>query len=303
MCAKSKRAIRAFKPDIIHAHYINESGWLGALCGFRPFALTAWGSDIYLAPQQSKLAAFLSPRSVARADYVTADSFDQIERLKEMGARRAEMIGWGVDLDAYPRELGAEWRQTHGIKQETPVVLSPRLWITRCNIDIIVEAWAIVHRKCPKALLVLKRMDGDAAFNANIEAQIETLGLNDSTLILGEMPEAKLPAMYVAADVMLSVCSSDGTPVSVLESMAAHTPVIAGDLPSLREWVEDEQSGFIVPPRDAPALAARLIQLLDDASLRDELGARARQIVCERASREANLSKVEVALSELVRAF
>ena len=296
-----KRAIRAFAPDVIHAHYINESGWLGALCGFRPFALTAWGSDIYLAPRQSKLAAKLSPWSVARADYATADSFDQIEKLREMGARRTEMIAWGVDLDAYPPALGAAWRHARDIADGQIVVLSPRQWIENSNVDIIIEAWAKVQKICPRALLILKRMKGNADFNARIEAQIAALSLGESARIVEEMAEADLPAMYAAADVVVSVCSSDGTPVSVLEAMAARTPIVAGDLPSLREWVEDGQTGFIVAPRAANELAARLIELIGDDALRGRLGAGARCVAEERAGRAENLAKVEAALRELAR--
>ncbi len=294
-----RRAIRAFKPDVIHAHYINESGWLGALSGFRPFALTAWGSDIYLAPKQSKLAAKLSPWSVARADYVTADSFDQIEQLKKMGARHTEMIGWGVELDAYPRAIGDQWRQQRDISDDQIMVLSPRQWIGNSNIDIIVQAWAKVRKACPDALLILKRMKGEAPFNARIEAQIAALKLGASVRIVEEMPESDLPAMYAAADIAVSVCSSDGTPVSVLEAMAAATPVIAGELPSLSEWVKNQKTGFLVAPRDADALAARLVELIQNGELRAKLGARARQIAVERAGREENLAKIETALIEL----
>ena len=296
-----KAAIRAFQPDILHAHFINEPGWLGALCGFHPFALTAWGSDIYLAPHQSKLAAILSPWSVARADYATADSFDQVERLKEMGAHRTEMIAWGVDLDAYPRDLGEKWRREHNISDNQVVVLSPRQWINNSNIDVIVAAWPRVRAQCPDALLILKRMKGNTEFNARIEAQVEALELGDSVKIIEEMPEADLPAMYAAADVAISICSSDGTPVSVLEAMAAQTPIVAGDLPSLREWVEDGKSGFLVAPRDADALAARLIELVQNRGLRAQLGMSAHQVACQRGGRESNLAKVEVTLSELAR--
>ncbi len=296
-----KRAIRAFKPDVLHAHYINEAGWLGAFSGFHPFALMAWGSDIYLAPKESRLAAILSPWSVARADFCTADSFDQVEKLKEMGARRAEMIGWGVELDAYPRALGEKWRHERGITEDQVVVLSPRQWIGNSNIDVIVKAWAKVRPVCPDALLILKRMKGEAEHNARIEAQIAALELGESMRIVEEMPEADLPAMYAASDIVISVCSSDGTPVSVLEAMAAQKPVIAGDLPSLREWVEPQKSGFLVAPRDAEALAERLIELIQNNELRAKLGAGARQIAVERAGREENLTKIESVLVGLAR--
>ena len=47
---KTKRIIKRIKPDILHAHFVHQYGWLAALCNFKPFVLTAWGTDILSLP-------------------------------------------------------------------------------------------------------------------------------------------------------------------------------------------------------------------------------------------------------------
>lgn len=69
-----REILRGYKPDLVHSHYINEAGWLGAASGWRPLVITAWGSDLYRAPTESLNGT--APESVVarHADYVTCDS-------------------------------------------------------------------------------------------------------------------------------------------------------------------------------------------------------------------------------------
>ena len=291
-----RRGLRRFRADVLHAHYINESGWIGALTGFHPFVLTAWGSDVYVAPRTSNLARLLSPWAVRRADYVTADSADQVTQLQAMGAapERSAVVGWGVDVEAFGRADGAAWRQRHGIATDRVVVLSPRQWVPNSNVDVIVEAFASVMTRHPEAFLVLKRLaDTAPLLCADLERRVRDLGLNSQVLIVDSVAEDELPSLYAAADVTVSVCSSDGTPASVLEAMASRSTVVASDLPSLREWIVDGDTGFLVPPRNAAGLAAVLETVVTDGEVRHRVGAKARRTVQQRADRRRTLAQME----------
>jgi glycosyltransferase involved in cell wall biosynthesis len=295
-------ALRRFRADILHAHYINESGWIAAFSRFRPFVLTAWGSDVYVAPRASTLARLLSPWAVRRADYVTADSADQVACLRRMGAapQRSSVIGWGVDLDLFGNGDGAAWRRRHGIAPERVVVLSPRQWVSNSNVDVILDAFASVSARRPEAFLVLKRLAGtEPSLRSSLEQRIRELRLEGQVLLVDTVTENELPDLYAAADITVSVCSSDGTPVSVLEAMASRSAVIVADLPSLREWVVDGETGFLVPARDVRALAVAVERLTADAMLRQRAGASARQAVEGRADRRRALGEMEAVYRRL----
>lgn len=297
-----RSAIKDFNPDVLHAHYINEYGWLGALSGFHPFVLTAWGSDVYLAMRQSRLARFLTPWSVRRCDYLTADSQSQLDQLHHMGAssRLTELVTWGVDFDEIRVADGRAWRGRYGIDSARPVILSPRQWIANSNIDVILEAFAQARAGLHDALLVLKNIaDTPEDYRRNIEDRIRTLGVGESVLVVGEVPAGEVPDMYAAADITISVATSDGTPVSVLEAMAGGSAVIASKLPDLAEWIQDGVSGYLVDAHDAPGLAAGMALLLGDGDLRRALGMAARQIVRQRGDRSKNLARVEGAYRRL----
>lgn len=291
-----RRFVHSFKPHVLHAHYINEAGWIGALSGFRPFVVTAWGSDVYVAPRVSAATRVLTEFAVRRADYVTADSYDQIEILRQMGASRhaTEVVGWGVDFSEFSGSSGKNWRAKHSIEDNQIVILSPRQWVANSNIPMILDAFARVHRQRGDTVLILKSRSNVAAhLREQVEAQSRRLGITGATLIVGDIPEMELPELYAASDITVSVCSSDGTPVSVLEAMASYSAVIAGDLPSLREWIREGETGVLVPVNDSLALAVQLVRLAEDLALRRRLAEAAYQLVKKRADRRVYLERME----------
>jgi glycosyltransferase involved in cell wall biosynthesis len=291
-----RRAVREFRPDVLHAHYINEAGWLGLASGFRPFVLTAWGSDVYVAPRKSLLARILNPRVARRADFVTADSDDQVALLRHFGVSidRSETIGWGVDLEAFSERRRSAGRRLLGLDDERPVVFSPRRLLPNSNIEVIVDAFARLRDRRQGAVLVLKAFPDDRAeLRTKVAAQIAALGLGDAVRRVEDVSEEELPLLYAAADVTVSVCSSDGTAVSILEAMASGSVVIAGSLPSTKEWIENGATGLLVAPRQPEELAAALERLLTQPALCAQLRREARRRVEARADRVRLLKRME----------
>lgn len=298
--------LRKFRPHVLHAHYINEAGWLGALSRFHPFVLTAWGSDVYIAPGVSVLARVLTPWTVRKADYVTADSHDQIESLRRMGAsaHRTAVVGWGVSFSEFSGRSGKSCRARYGIGDDQIVILSPRQWITNSNVSLILEAFALVRRQRGNVILILKRRDDTPpVVRQHIETVIRTLGIADATVIIGDVPETELPELYAASDVTVSVCSSDGTPMSLLEAMASRSVVVAGDLPSIREWVSDGHTGVLVTVGDVKGLATQFLQLIDNPTLRQHLSEAAYSSVRNTADRSRHLGGMEGTYFRLAEAW
>ena len=92
---------------------------------------------------------------------------------------------------------------------------------------------------------------------------------------------------YRAADVYLHAAIADTYPGAVAEALACGTPVVATETGGIPELVHHGTSGFLVPPRDADALADRVEQLLTDDALREKMGAAAALV----AQREYGLDR------------
>ncbi len=295
--AESVRELRGLlddtRPDVLHAHYINEAGWFAAACRWHPFVLTAWGSDVYRAPGESRLAGILNPWAARSADHVTCDSEDQRRRLGEWGVspERLSVVGWGVDRSVFNARCdGSPWRRRLGIPAAGRVLLSPRQWLPNSQVELIVEAFDLLPPDC---WLILKRLSRfESSFAERVEVAVSESPAASRIRVVDEIEESELPGLYACADCVISLCETDGTPVSILEAMAVGRPVVALDVPSLREWITPP-GGRLIPAPAADAVAAAVGFFFDDVDRRLRAGVHNVRIVRQRADREVELGRME----------
>jgi glycosyltransferase involved in cell wall biosynthesis len=117
-----------------------------------------------------------------------------------------------------------------------------------------------------------------------LQRMVDELGLHEAVRFAGRVPEEHLTEWYAAADVFALPSSSEGQGIAALEAMACGLPVVASAVGGLLTFVEHGRNGYLVPSGDVPALASRLIEILDDSRLRDRMGASACQIAKQRFS-------------------
>ncbi len=126
---------------------------------------------------------------------------------------------------------------------------------------------------------------GDGWERGNLEALVETLGVGERVELLPFRDDARI--FCPTFDVYLLPSRLEAFPVTVQEAMQAGVPVVATEVGSIREAVDDGETGFVVPVEDIQAMAAAVRRLRDDPVLRDRMGRRAREIGRERFDIEA----------------
>jgi glycosyltransferase involved in cell wall biosynthesis len=102
--------------------------------------------------------------------------------------------------------------------------------------------------------------------------------------VLGYLSYEQLPDLYARASIFVSPSLCDNLPARILEAMSCEVPVIATSIAAVPEAIEDEKTGLLVQPGDVDALANAILRLLDDGSLRRNLGKDARQKVLKKFS-------------------
>ncbi len=302
---QARAIVRDLQPDVLHAHQVDRGGWISLGVDYHPLALTAWGSDLLVQAGRSPLHQALSRAALRRADLVLAPAEPVCRRALALGAdaERVRLMPWGVDTRIFcPGVVPTALRERLGVPQDALVVLSPRALAPIYNIDVILRAMNAVTRKVPDARLLIVAYNPRPSYRVKIAGMIERLGLGDAARLI---PPAETPAqmadLYRLADVVVSVPSSEGLALTVLEAMACGIPVVISDLPSFDGWVAPGQNGLVVPVRDAEATAQAIVRLLKDTALRQKMCKRNIQKVREQASQAAWVEKMEALYYELSR--
>jgi glycosyltransferase involved in cell wall biosynthesis len=111
-----------------------------------------------------------------------------------------------------------------------------------------------------------------------------------------------MPAVFRTADIAcLPSYYREGLPKVLLEAAACGLPIVTTDAPGCREIVRDGDNGFLVPVRDAQALAVTLRSLIDNVALRAKMGRRAREIVLAEFSQERVIAETLAVYQELTQ--
>jgi glycosyltransferase involved in cell wall biosynthesis len=283
----ARRLARQLAPSWIHGHYVTSYGlWAAACAGMAPVVLTAWGSDILVTPREPGLRgqamAALVRWSLRRACLLTADSQDVLQAMANYAPNAmAHEVLWGVDTERF-------CLPTHA-REDRFEMISMRQWMPNYNVDVVLEALALVRQRRPAARAHLSLLGGGPLAGA-LREQVKRLGLNDEAVsFLGHSDEDGMVAALQRSHVSITVPSSDATSVAMLESMACGTAVVATDLPANRAWID---APWRVPARDPQALANALLRLADNRDLCEQLGHTLRERIEQRASRRVHMDRM-----------
>jgi L-malate glycosyltransferase len=286
--------IKKIKPDILHAHYAGAYGLMGALAGFHPFALTAWGSDILFAGK-NRLKGYFVRYALKKADIITCDARHMTKAIMAMGVeeKRICLVRFGIDTDLFgPATEGEERniRQRLGLGN-APVIISMRNHEPVYDLTTLIRAVPLVLREAPNVRFLIA---GAGTQTRDLKALAIALAVMENIVFTGRIPNDELPGYMSMADIYVSTSLSDaGIAASTAEAMSCGLPVIVTDSGENREWIVEGKSGFIVPLSDPDALASKILVLIRDENSRRTLGKKGRQIIKSRNDYFTEMGKME----------
>lgn len=188
-------------------------------------------------------------------------------------------------------------RKELGIEPDAEVVVTVGRQEYQKGHRHLVAAFAGVAASHPRSLLVIAGREGHAT--ADLEAQIASLQLDERVRLLGH--RADVPDVLAAADLFVFPSVYEGLGGALIEALALSLPVVASDLPALREVVAEGENAVLVPPGDARGLERAITGLLADSELRARYGARSRCLFEERFQAEAAAERFAELLASVAR--
>jgi glycosyltransferase involved in cell wall biosynthesis len=284
-----RASVARLGPDLIHTHWLAEYGWLAARAGLHPLVSSAWGSDVMGAGWLGRRRARTAIRG---ADLLLADSAALASAVRALvpDGVRVEVFHPGVDLKRFCPRDPEEARGLLGWQSGIPIVLSPRALYPRYNPLTIIAAFARVRAELPTARLVLKH-PGDS-LPQDVQEAVTRSGVEANIDVVGHLDEDQLAHVYPAADVVVSVPSSDSSPATAWEALACARPLVVSDLPWARQELTHGESAWLTPIDEA-ALARALISLLRDRERARRLGDGGRLLACARMDRSQRLGDLD----------
>jgi glycosyltransferase involved in cell wall biosynthesis len=149
------------------------------------------------------------------------------------------------------------------------------------NHAMLLEAIAQVRQTLPNVKLLVV---GEGPERGAIERRSADLGIADTVVMLGNRSD--VPELLATADVFALSSHMEANPVSILEALACEVPVVAPHVGSIGETVRDGETGYLVAPGDAQAMAGRILDLLGNEPARRRMGSAGRSLVIDHGSLE-----------------
>jgi len=294
-----RRLLKRIKPDVLHSGYVRWAGFYGALSGFHPTLLMPWGSDILIEPDNSFFTKLVTKFTIKRANLITCDGKNiknKIISLTNYPADKIIRFPWGIDLNTF-RPKFSNLRKKLGW-ENNKILIMTRRFKPIYGVEYFIKALPIIMKQDSyvRAILV-----GAGPSEEKLKKMINELGISKKVFLLSWINQEEMSNYLNTADIYVSTSFSDGTSSSLLEAMACSLPVVVTSLEGNIEWVKDGTNGYLVPVRDSKILAGRLLELLDNTSLRRKMGARNLKIARSRADWEKNFDKLEVIYRLLVK--
>lgn len=267
ICPGYSRAARESRADIWHTHFPNPNSDLAVLSAPKNVrVVVTYHSDII---RQAFLMRFYAPivkKMLSRADRIVVASPRHLEfsEMLRPHQKKCEIIPFGIDPGRFNGPGSAR-------PQGGPILLTVgrlvgykgHVWLIEAMRSVDATLWIV----------------GSGPLEAQLRRQTADAGLGDRVQFMGDVPDEKLPALYQACDVFVlpSVTRNEAFGLVQLEAMACGKPVISCDLDSGVPWVnQDGVTGFVVPPRDAQALANAIQRVCESNALAAKLGAAGR---------------------------
>jgi glycosyltransferase involved in cell wall biosynthesis len=257
LAARARRVVR--KADLVHTHLVHADVY-GAL-GARRLVSTKHNDDPFRAGAFRFVERALARRASRIVAITEALARFQVERVG-LPAEKVEVIHYG--LDDLPQAWGTN--PPDDVPRGARVLLAVGRLEPQKGLDVAMRALPGVIARHPDVQLVVL---GEGPQRAELQQLAGSLGV--PAHFLGRVPD--VAAWLRRADLLVHPARWEGFGLALLEAMLASLPVVATNVSSIPEIVQDGETGLLVPPGDAEALAAAVTRVLDDPA---DYGARGR---------------------------
>lgn len=251
---KLRKIVTMLQPDVVHIHQVTRMAfWASNVitkCKI-PIVLTAWGSDVLIMPYKNKIYKYMVTSTLKKATEITADATAMIDSMKNLiSDKNYHLVQYGIEpIEPLEKEK---------------IIYSNRLHKPLYRISEIIDMFAEFSKNQGDWHLKIAATGSETAF---LKEKVKTLNIENKVSFLGWLNAEENRSHYQTAMMYVSIPTSDGTSVSLMEAMSAGCIPIVSDLPANRQWIEHGKNGIIVSETAKQQNALELALNLDQPTL------------------------------------
>jgi glycosyltransferase involved in cell wall biosynthesis len=271
-------ACRQFKPDVINAHYFVPTG-LAAVLAQRllgiPVVLSLVGRDVP-GPATPPLWRHYG-RMIAglAADVIYISEYCRCALYGSPNGGKGQTIHYGADTSEFsPQVSSAGLRGKLGLGESARVLFALQRLSREKRVGVMIESMRYVSRKMNDVVLIV---GGEGPEETRLKELSARIGVSERVIFAGFIPQEELPHYYGLADLFVFHSLYETFGIALAQALTSGMPVVSVNCTAIPELVEDGVNGILIPPNEPHQLAAGIMRLLEDATLRETYGKRARE--------------------------
>jgi glycosyltransferase involved in cell wall biosynthesis len=297
------RLMRAWQPEIVHTHTAKAGllGRLAARAAHVPTVVHTYHGHVlrgYFSPAKTAVYRWIETRLAPLADSLVTVSDALRHDLVALGVAppaKVRVIPLGVDLDHLTGPLPrGVLRKEAAIPDTAPLVGMVGRLVPIKDVPTFLQAGRIVRETEPAARFALV---GDGDDRPALEAMSRALGQDGMVTFFGWRQD--LAAVYGDLDVVVNASRNEGTPVALIEALAAGRPVVATRVGGTPDLLGEGERGLLVPPADPAALAAAILKTIRESEAARRRAQAGREHVLARHSSDRLVRDVDALYREL----
>lgn len=255
---KIRSSINKISPDIIHIHQLNRFAFIVSLLASKniPVISTAWGSDVLIMPWKNKIFYHVTKFLINRSTIVTADSFDMISKMNKIVSKDNKYVRLQYGIQSIESQ------------EKQNIIYSNRLHKPLYRISSIIDYFAEFVKENNFWKLIIA---GTGEETTTLKNQVSSYGLDDKIVFVGWLDQKQNHDFFAKSKVYISIPSSDGTSVSLLEAMSAGCIPVVSDLQVTKEWIKHNENGIIEQKNKNPFFEIDKLDLKKVAELNQNI--------------------------------
>jgi len=260
--------------DVLHTHKFGSNVW-GSVLGTLVRVPVIVAHEHTWSYEGQPFRRFADREVVSRlaSTFIAVSQEDRRKMTEVEGIPRARTRFIPNGIPSLPQPRGHDIRAEFGISRDALVGVCVALFRPQKALDVLVEATALIASEVPSFRLLLVGA-ASVAEAEPLRALARKRGVEENVVVGGVRSD--VADVLAAADVALLSSDFEGSPLSVMEYMAAGKPVVATNVGGVPDLVRDGIDGYLVEPRNPSALARAVSTLLANRELRIRMGESAR---------------------------